>query len=136
MTSRIKIGNPNGLAKPLGSYSHVARVKAGELLFVAGQVAVNARGEPVGIDDFEAQAGQVFKNLGVALKSEGAGYGNIVQLTTYLVDSRDFPKLRKFREHHYPVLFPDGKYPPNTLLIIDRLVREEFRLEIAAIAAL
>ena len=136
MTSRIRISNPQGLARPLGSYSHVARVKAGEFLFIAGQVAVNARGELIGADDFEAQARQVFRNLGAALKAAGAGYRNIVQFTTYLVDSRDIPKLRKFRERHYAKFFPDGKYPPNTLLIVDRLVREELLLEISAIAAL
>jgi enamine deaminase RidA (YjgF/YER057c/UK114 family) len=105
-------------------------------MFIAGQVAVNADGELVGADDFAAQAAQVFKNLGVALKSAGAGYANIVQFTTYLVDSRDIPKLREFRERHYAQFFPDGKFPPNTLLIVDRLVREELLIEIAAIAAL
>ena len=136
MAIRIKIGNPKGLAKPLGSYSHVARVKASELLFVAGQVAVNAGGKLIGADDFEAQAQQVFRNLGAALKSAGASYRNIVQFTTYLVDSRDIPKLRKFRERHYAKIFPDGKYPPNTLLVVDRLASEEMLLEISAIAAL
>ena len=136
MASRIKIGNPKGLAKPLGSYSHVARVEASEFLFIAGQVAVDARGKLVGADDFEAQARQVFKNLGTALKSAGASYSNIVQFTTYLVNSRDIPKLRRFRERNYPKFFPDGNYPPNTLLIVDRLASEEMLLEISAIAAL
>jgi len=136
MNPRIRIVNPRGLAKPLGSYSHVARAQAGELLFIAGQVAVDARGKLVGAGDFEAQARQVFKNLGAALRSAGAGYGNIVQFTTYLVDSRDIPRLRKFRERHYAKWFPGGQYPPNTLLIIDRLVSEDFLLEISAIAAL
>ena len=136
MVSRIKISNPRGLAKPAGTYSHVARVKAGEFLFIAGQVAVNARGKLVGSGDFEAQARQVFRNLGAALKSEGANYRNIVQFTTYLVDSRDIPKLRKFRERNYARFFPDGRYPPNTLLIVDRLASEEMLLEISAVAAL
>lgn len=136
MTFRIRIGNPKGLAKPLGAYSHVARVKASEFLFIAGQVAVNAGGKLVGADDFEAQARQVFRNLDAALHSAGASYRNIVQFTTYLVDSRDIPKLRRFRERNYAKFFPDGKYPPNTLLIIDRLASEEMLLEIAAIAVL
>ena len=136
MTSRIEISNPRGLARPLGSYSHVARAKASEFLFIAGQVAVNASGKLIGAGDFEAQARQIFKNLRAALKSAGASYRNIVQFTTYLVDSRDIPKLRKFRERNYAKFFPDGKYPPNTLLIVDRLVREEMLLEISAVAAL
>lgn len=136
MASRIKMSNPKGLSRPLGTYSHVARVKAGEFLFIAGQVPVNAGGRLVGVDDFDAQARQVFRNLGVALKSAGAGYRNVVQFTTYLVNSRDISKFRKFRERNYPRFFPDGKYPPNTLLVIDRLASEDILLEIAAIAAL
>jgi enamine deaminase RidA (YjgF/YER057c/UK114 family) len=136
MPSRIKITNPDTLPKPAGAYSHVARVSAGELLFIAGQVAVDASGKVVGEDDFDAQAAQVFANLRAALQSEGADFKNVVQFTTYLVDSRDIAKLRSFRERVYPKFFPDGKYPPNTLLVIDRLVAEQMRLEIAAIAAL
>jgi len=136
MISRIKISNPKGLPKPLGSYSHVARARASEFLFIAGQVAVDTSGKLIGADDFQAQARQVFKNLGAALKSAGAGYSDIVQFTTYLVDSRDIPKLRKFRERNYAKFFPEGKYPPNTLLIVDRLVSEDMLLEISAIAAL
>lgn len=135
MASRIKMSNPSTMPKPAGAYSHVARVSAGELLFIAGQVAVDASGKIVE-GDFEAQAAQVFQNLRAALQSEGGDFRNIVQLTTYLVDSRDIAKLRKYRDRVYPQFFPDGKYPPNTLLVIDRLAAEDMRLEIAAIAAL
>jgi enamine deaminase RidA (YjgF/YER057c/UK114 family) len=135
MASRVKMSNPKTMPKPSGAYSHVARVSAGELLFIAGQVAIDSSGKPVGDGDFDAQALQVFENLRAALQSEGADLGDVVQLTTYLVDSRDIPKLRKFRERTYPSFFPDGKYPPNTLLVVNRLASEEMRLEIAAIAA-
>jgi enamine deaminase RidA (YjgF/YER057c/UK114 family) len=128
------MSNPDTLSKPAGAYSHVARVTAGDLLFVAGQVAIDASGKIVQ-GDFEAQAEQVFRNLRAALQSEGADLRHVVQFTTYLVDSRDIPKLRQFRERMYPTFFPDGKYPPNTLLVIDRLASEDMRLEIAAIAA-
>lgn len=134
MTSRIKMYNPDTLHKPAGAYCHVARVTAGELLFIAGQVGVDASGKVVE-GDLDAQAEQVYKNLRAALQAEGADFRHIVQLTTYLVDSRDIAKFRKWREKRYPEIFPDGKYPPNTLLVIDRLVSEDIRLEIAAIAA-
>ena len=45
------------------------------------------------------------------------------------------PWFYRWREREYPKMFPDGKYPPNTLLIIDRLVQEQFLLEIQTIAA-
>ena len=50
MTSRIKMSNPKGLSKPAGTYSHVARAQAGELLFIAGQVAVDANGSRKFVD--------------------------------------------------------------------------------------
>jgi enamine deaminase RidA (YjgF/YER057c/UK114 family) len=134
MAGRIRKTNPGTLPPPAGAYSHVARVAAGELLFIAGQVPVDRSGKVVE-GDFDAQCAQVFENLRAALQSEGADLQHVVQFTTYLVDSRDIPKLRKFRERTYPQFFPDGKYPPNTLLVIDRLVAEDMRLEIAAIAA-
>ena len=136
MKARIRIGNPRGLAKPLGSYSHVARASAAEWLFIAGQVAVDRRGRLVGASDFEAQARQVFRNLGAALKSAGAGYGNIVQFTTYLVHSQDIPKFMKYRLREFPKMFSNGAYPPNTLLMIDRLVQEPLLVEVQTVAAL
>lgn len=135
MASRIKVSNPPNMPKPAGAYSHVTRVAAGDLLFIAGQVAVGTDGKLAG-PDLEAQAAQVFANIRAALQSEGGDFRNVVQLTTYLVDSRDIAKLRAWRDRNYPQFFPDGKYPPNTLLVIDRLASEEMRLEIAVIAAL
>ena len=135
MPSRIKVTNPTTMPKPAGAYSHVTRVSSGELLFIAGQVAYDVNGKLAG-PDIESQAAQVFANIRAALQSEGGDFRNIVQLTTYLVDSRDIAKLRAWRDRMYPQFFPDGKYPPNTLLIIDRLASEEMRLEIAVIAAL
>jgi hypothetical protein len=42
----------------------------------------------------------------------------------------------QWRQREFPRLFPNGAYPPNTLLIIDRLVKEEFLVEVQAVAAL
>jgi enamine deaminase RidA (YjgF/YER057c/UK114 family) len=127
--AEIRIGNVEALGKPLGQYSHMARVKnAAETLYIAGMLAPG--------DDFEAQCSGVFRQMETALKSAGAGWGNVVQFTTYLVHSQDIPKFMAWRQREFPQLFPDGKYPPNTLLIIDRLVQEQFLIEVQAIAAL
>ena len=124
----IRIYNVDALGKPLGQYHHVTRVKAAEYLFIAGMLAPG--------DTFDAQCSGVFAQINEALKSAGAGWGNIVQFTTYLVHSQDIPKFMQWRLREFPKMFPDGKYPPNTLLIIDRLVQEQFLLEVQAIAAL
>jgi len=137
MPVEIRFSNPETLAAPAGQYSHLARVKgAGELVFIAGQLALDMAGHLVGADDFEAQCAQVFANIEAALRAAGAGWGNVVQLTTYLVHSQDIPKLRAFRQREFPRLFPGGAYPPNTLVVIDRLAGEPYLVEIQAIAAL
>ena len=76
----IKILNPDALGKPLGQYSHLTRVKASEFVFIAGQVGVDKDGKLAGDGDFDAQCGQTFANIEAALKSVGAGWGNIVRV--------------------------------------------------------
>jgi enamine deaminase RidA (YjgF/YER057c/UK114 family) len=123
----IRIENIEALGKPLGQYSHMARVKgATETLYIAGMLAPG--------DGFDAQCSGVFRQIETALNSAGAGWGNVVQFTTYLVHSQDIPKFMAWRLHEFPKLFPDGKYPPNTLLIIDRLVGEQYLIEVQTIA--
>ena len=126
--AEIRIYNVDALGKPLGQYSHVTRVAARELLFVAGMLAPG--------ETFDAQCSGVFAQIGEALKSAGAGWPNVVQFTTYLVHSQDIPKFMQWRLREFPRLFPAGAYPPNTLLIVDRLVQEPFLVEVQTIAAL
>ena len=135
MSARLNIYNPEELGPPMGQYTHVTRVKASEFLFIAGMLSGDAAGNVIGEGDFDAQATQVFRNVAAALKSAGASWANVVQFTTYLVHSQDIPKLMAFRLREFPKMFPDGKYPPNTQLIIDRLVKEQFLVEVQTIAA-
>ena len=130
----IKILNPDSLGKPLGQYSQITRVKASEFLFIAGQVGIDKDGRTPA--DFEAQCALTFANIGAALSSQGAGFANIVSFTSYLVHSQDIANFAQYRAREFPRLFPGGGYPPNTLLIIDRLVREDLLVEVAAVAAL
>ncbi len=132
----IAMLNPEGLGKPLGLYSHIARARAAEFVFIAGQVATDPSGAVIGAGDFEAQCAQVFANIEAALKAVGGGWRHVVQFTTYLVHSQDIAKFAAFRQREFPRLFPDGAYPPNTLLIIDRLVQEPLLLEVQTVAAL
>jgi len=125
----IKIENIEALGKPLGQYSHMARVAgATQTLYIAGMLAPG--------DDFDAQCSGVFRQIETALRSAGAGWGAVAQFTTYLVHSQEIPKFMAWRLREFPKMFPDGKYPPNTLLIVDRLVQEQFLVEVQTIAVL
>jgi enamine deaminase RidA (YjgF/YER057c/UK114 family) len=133
---QITIYNPETLGVPLGQYTHVTRVKANEFLFIAGMLSVDPGGNIIGDGDFGAQCAQVFQNVEAALASAGASWKNVVQFTTYLVHSQDIPRFMEFRVREFPRMFRDGRYPPNTLLMVDRLVQEPFLIEVQTIAAL
>jgi len=125
----IRIENIEALGKPVGPYSHVARVKgAAETIYIAGMLSPG--------EDFDAQCSGAFRQIETALKACGGGWKNVVQFTTFLVHSQDIAKFYAWRQREYPKMFPDGNYPPNTLLIIDRLVQEQFLIEIQTIAAI
>src|SRR5215208_6532751 len=126
--AEIKISNVAALGNPLGQYSHMTRVRASEFLFIAGMLAPG--------DTFDAQCAGVFGQIEQALKAANAGWGNVVQFTTYLVHSQDIPGFMQYRLREFPRFFPNGVYPPNTLLIVDRLVREQFLVEVQTVAAL
>ncbi len=131
----ITYSSPAALGAPLGQYSQMTRVKgASEYLYVAGQVGMTKDGK-IG-QSFEEQCAIVFANTLEALKACDATWENVVQFTTYLVHSQDIPKFMEYRLAHFPKFWTDGRYPPNTLLMIDRLVQEPLLVEVQTIAAI
>jgi enamine deaminase RidA (YjgF/YER057c/UK114 family) len=134
--AEIKIFNPDGLSRPAGPYSHVAHAKTQQIVFIAGQVPADTSGATVGKNDFEAQCTQVFANIHAALRGVGADWKSVVQFTSFLVRPQDAAAFRTFRGREFPKMFPNGAYPPNTLLIISRLADEAYLLEVQTVAAL
>jgi enamine deaminase RidA (YjgF/YER057c/UK114 family) len=134
MSNGVEYMNPEGAPPAQGLYSHLTRVKAGELIFIAGQLAVGSKGEVVGVHDFAAQFQCVFDNLGMVLKSIGLDYNDVIKFNTYLVHSQDIDKFMPLRAALFPKLFKTSAYPPNTLLVVDRLVKESFLIEVEAVA--
>lgn len=129
----VTYSNPGELPEPLGAYSHVAS-GAGRLVGIAGQVGADGDGNLVGVDDCAAQVVQTFENVRLALAAEGLRPEDLLQLTTYLVDTEHIPTFYDARAGVFAEMFPDGGYPPNTLLVIDRLVRPEILVEMSALA--
>lgn len=133
MTSAVEYINPPGACPAQGLYSHVGRVQGGTLLFVAGQLAVAADGTIAGKGDFAAQFHQVFSNLGDVLKGMDCTFNDVIKFTTYLVHSQDIDSFMTLRSELFPKLFKGPLYPPNTLLMVDRLVKEPFLIEVEAV---
>ena len=119
-----------------GLYSHVGFMQGGTLAFIAGQLAVGSNGEVIGKGDFKAQFRQVFGDCRDVLSGMGADYRQVIKFTTYLVHSQDIEHFMTERKALFPDLFGNQPYPPNTLLVIDRLVKEDFLIEVEAVAAI
>lgn len=136
MDDAVHYLNPEGAPAPLGRYSHAAIVAGGKLAFIAGQVAVDAQGEPIAPGDLEAQIPAVFDNIAKVLTGLGVGFRDVVEFTSYICGDDARGAWYRGRDAVYARLFPDGAYPPNTLLIISGLARPEFRCEISAVVRL
>jgi enamine deaminase RidA (YjgF/YER057c/UK114 family) len=111
-------------------YSHVAEVRGGRTLYIAGQLALDTEGKLVGSGDFRGQVKQVFENLKARLAEVGAVFTDVVKLNYYLVDASDLPALREIRNRYINTENP----PASTLVVVKRLVGEEYLIEIEAIA--
>ncbi len=127
--TNIRFTNPPTLSTPSG-YTHVVEVTRGRTIFIAGQIALNQVGEIVGLRDFRAQTQQVFENLKAALAAVGTDFTSVVKMNTYVVDVSQLPILREVRDRYVNTVNP----PANTLVEVRRLTREEFLIEIEAVA--
>ena len=128
------IFNPLTMMKPAG-YSHVAKVTGGALVYIAGQVSADASGNPVGEGNLEAQAEQVFKNLKAAVEAAGGTMADIIKMNVYLVaevGADEVPKFRSVRDRYVNVERP----PASTLVVVTRLARPGWLIEIEAVAAI
>ena len=124
---------PKGFSAPLGMYSHGMITPGGDLVVVAGQVGVGPTGALAG-PDIGSQTRQVFANVRAIVEAAGCSMADVVRLQTFLVSADDIPGFMKARQEIFPALFPTGAYPPNTLVVVSRLVRPELKVEVEAMA--
>ena len=131
--TNFRIFNPDSMAKPAAGYSQVAVVTGGKLVYIAGQVALDPSGNFVGKDDFPAQVEQVFKNLKLAVEAAGGNFHDVIKLNFYCVDSVDpslMPHVRDTRDKYVNTQNP----PTSTFVVVRRLVRPEWLIEVEAVA--
>jgi 2-iminobutanoate/2-iminopropanoate deaminase len=116
-----------GLAEPFSHYTDAVRV--GDLLFVSGCVAIDAAGAVVGAGDVVTQARQVFTNIGLCLAAAGAGFADVVKVTTFLTDIDDRARINPVREEFF-----GAARPASTLVEVSSLVLPELLIEVEAVA--
>ena len=117
---------------PLGDYSQAWAVTGAKLVFVAGQVSVDRKGNSIGTGDIILQTRTVLENVKSVLEDAGAGLKDVIKLNTYVTDIAEFrAKTREIRLEYFP-----QDFPTHTLVEVKSLARPEFMVEIEAVAAL
>lgn len=124
-------------AQPLGNYPHVRRV--GDFIYVSGTSSRRKDNTHVGATqdeegnwhlDIEAQTKAVIENIGELLKSIGADLSHVVDITTFLVDMKDFKGYNKV----YGTFFNHETGPTRTTVAVHQLPHPNLLIEIKAIA--
>ena len=125
-STTVRLSSPPDVARAT-TYEHAAR--AGDFIFVAGQVARDENNQWVGLGDAGRQAAQVYRNIGRILADVGAKPTDVVKINTILVDRNDrdavtTERLKFFGDHR----------PPHTGIIVYGLGSPEVKVEVEVIA--
>ena len=115
----------------MGAYSHGLKVDIGdsEMIFVTGQIAMDANGKPVAPDNITDQTKYVFENIEKILKEGGASLDDIVKVTIYVTNMDDFKEISTVRNKYLA-----NAKATSTLVEINRTVTNGCDIEIEAIA--
>lgn len=114
------------------TYSQAVKVSGAQtLLFIAGQVAYDDKGNPAHRGDFAAQARLVFQSLKAQVEAGGGTLDSIVKINTYLTDLRHRADLIPVREEFF-----GKKGPASTLIGVTALAHPDWLLEVEAIAVI
>jgi enamine deaminase RidA (YjgF/YER057c/UK114 family) len=133
ITYSQEFSNPKSLFDPVPyGFSHIATTPANaKLIFIAGQGG-EENIEGLLSPDFRRQAYQALRNIEAALRSQGVTMQAVVKVTTLVVD-HDASKLQILIEE-FQKMWPDHKFPVNTLIPLQRLALDNMLIEIDAIA--
>lgn len=115
-----------GAPQAIGPYSQA--IRAGDFLFVSGQIPLDPVTGSMVDGDVGAQTRRVLDNVGAILKAVGASYDNVVRTTVFLADMNDFAAMNQV----YATYFP-AQAPARSTLQAARLPKDA-RVEIDVIA--
>ena len=119
------------LAKPMGIFSHAVKAEGNRLLFISGMTARDREGKVVGRGNMALQTRQVLENIKSVLEEVGATFDNIVKVTVYVTDMKDFREIHAVRAEYFR-----RDYPASTMVQVSGLVSPDLLIEIDAIAVL
>jgi reactive intermediate/imine deaminase len=117
------------LGKRTGSFAPGVAVTGKRLIFVSGNVGVDANGQVVGKGDVGAQSRQTFKNIEAILAQAGASLKDVVKITTFIVPMERYGEFAAVRAEVF-----GGQYPASSTVGVASLVSPDYLIEIEAIA--
>jgi enamine deaminase RidA (YjgF/YER057c/UK114 family) len=129
--SKLDHPRPEGLLDN-PAFSQVVSATGTRTVYTAGQVSIDDRGTVIGAGDLAAQTAQAMRNVGLALAAAGAGYADIVKITTYVVNYR--PEDRAVIGRGRAPFFSNGTPPASTLVGVSALALPDWLVEIEAVA--
>jgi len=88
----------------IGTYSQA--VRTGDTVYLSGQIPLEPKTMEMVAGDIRAQAHQVFTNLAAVANAAGGGLGDIVKLTVYLADLKDFPIINEVMSEYFKAPYP------------------------------
>ena len=121
--------SPATMPKPFG-YSQVVEVSGSRMVFISGQVPLDANNQLVGEGDFASQARQVFENVRLALEAVGLTFDQVVKSSFYVTDIANLAKVREIRDEYINTQQP----PASTSVQVAALFRPDVLFEMDAIA--
>jgi 2-iminobutanoate/2-iminopropanoate deaminase len=128
---RMTRSNPPTVAPPIGSYSHAVRVESADAVwvYISGQIAHDADGNLVGGGDLAVQTDQVFQNLVRVLDDNGASFGDVVKIQTFITTMDGLQASREVRSHYLP-----DEPPASTAVRVASLMVPEALIEVDVVA--
>ena len=123
---KCAISSPDA-PKAIGPYSQA--VRAGQLLFVSGQVPLDPSTGQIVEGDIEAQTRRVFANLAAVLAAGGRSFADVVRTTVFLADMNDFATVNEVYGQYF-----SEPYPARATVQVARLPKDA-RVEIDVIAS-
>jgi 2-iminobutanoate/2-iminopropanoate deaminase len=119
-------------AQPVGPYSQA--IRAGEFLFVSGQLPLDAGGALVGASDIRAQTQAVLDNIQAILSEAGSSLDQVVKTTIFLTDLDDFSGMNEIYAAAFTPPYPArstveiGRLPGGMLLEIECIAFAERKI--------